>query len=61
MKLYKIVDSSARTVDWAGTQADAKASVKTYGDGFKWEDAEVPTDKPGLLAWLKAHAVEAGE
>lgn len=38
MKLYRKTDGT-----WAGTQAEA-------GKGF--EPVEVPTDKPGLIAWL---------
>lgn len=39
---------------WAGTQADAKAIGKEDGG---WSEAEVPTDKPGLLAFLNEHLV----
>lgn len=60
MRLYRI-EQLGRTVDWAGTQADAKAAVKQYGQDTTWAEEEVPTDKPGLLAWLKAHATESGE
>ena len=43
MKLYL---SNSRT--WTGTQADAKAAQ----GGPDFESIEVPTDKPGLIAWL---------
>ncbi|ARK07504.1 hypothetical protein LAV_00129 [Sphingobium phage Lacusarx] len=43
MKLYL---SNART--WTGTQADAKEAQ----GGSDFEAIEVPTDKPGLIAWL---------
>lgn len=40
---------------WAGTQADARALA-----GKAWEEVDVPTDKPGLLAWLNGNKVAAG-
>lgn len=42
---------------WAGTQADAKAAAKEAGK--PWHETEVPTDKPGLLAWLNERNVPA--
>lgn len=36
---------------WTGTQADARALA-----GKDWAEIEVPTDKPGLLAWLNDQA-----
>lgn len=53
-------------VDWAGTQADARAACKNRdaahpGSKSDWKEHDVPTDKPGLLAWLKKHAVSLGE
>jgi len=42
MRLYRTVAGT-----WAGTQADA---------GKDFEQIEVPTDKPSLLAWLNANA-----
>lgn len=52
-------------VDWAGTQAEAKAACKalpvTGIDFAEWKEHDVPTDKPSLLAWLKKHAVSLGE
>jgi hypothetical protein len=41
MKLYE-----TRTGEIVGTQAEAKAS------GRGWQQVEVPTDKPGLIAYL---------
>lgn len=41
---------------WTGTQAGAKA---TQG-GKDFESIEVPTDKPGLLAFLNAYMVRFG-
>lgn len=41
---------------WAGTQADAKEIGKEDGG---WREDEVPTDKPGLLAFLNEHSVGA--
>jgi hypothetical protein len=45
MKLYRIAGHG-----WAGTQAEAKAEAKEFST--LWRPVEVPTDKPGLLAWL---------
>lgn len=45
MRLYRIVGRG-----WAGTQAEAKAKSRELGAPF--HEAEVPTDKPGLLAFL---------
>lgn len=47
MKLYYISGGK-----WAGTQDDAKALAKSTGGD--WTAREVPTDKPGLLAFLNA-------
>ena len=44
MRLYRI------GAVWRGTQADAKAEAKR--SGLEWVEIDVPTDKPGLLAWL---------
>lgn len=44
MKLYIDRDGT-----YHGTQADAKAS------GLPWEQVEVPTDKPSLIAYLNEH------
>jgi len=35
---------------WAGTQEEARALAKSAG--CAWHQVEVPTDKPGLLAFL---------
>lgn len=51
MKLYTINGQSLREPrSWAGTQDEAKKGAKAIG-GF-WEPVEVPTDKPGLIAFL---------
>jgi hypothetical protein len=48
---------------WAGTQADAKAKHKALCEEHerfnvdKPVPANVPTDKPGLLAWLNEREV----
>ena len=70
MKLYKI-EYARRGVNgtetgtgtaWCGTQAEAKAREKELEhEHGRWrvgniEQVEVPTDKPGLLAWLNEHA-----
>lgn len=44
MRLYRI------GALWRGTEADAKAAARETGVGC--EKIEVPTDKPGLLAFL---------
>jgi len=38
------------TGQWSGTQSDAAGLVRA--NGGTWEQADVPTDKPGLIAWL---------
>lgn len=71
MNLYTI-SINGRVVDWAGTQLEAKQRTKELsvdlilqkakngilpGEIHSWEEHEVPTDKPGLLAWLKVNAL----
>ena len=63
MRLYRIKIAGA-TLDWAGTQTDAKASAKKlqadHGDReVEWDEEDVPTSKPELLEWLKANATNA--
>lgn len=66
MKLYKIEyetqnGATARRA-WCGTQAEAKAREKELErEHGRWrvgdvEQVEVPTDKPGLIAWLNLNA-----
>ncbi len=66
MKLY-LIDYDAPSATgtrraWCGTQAEAKAREKELEhEHGRWrvgniEQVEVPTDKPGLLAWLSEHA-----
>lgn len=38
------------TGQWSGTQSDAAGLVRASGG--TWEQVDVPTDKPGLIAWL---------
>jgi hypothetical protein len=52
MRLYRILGAG-----WAGTQADAKAAAKDAG--APWHEFDVPTDKPGLLAFLSDRNVPA--
>jgi hypothetical protein len=53
MKLYRIEQqSNGLPREWLGTQDEAKKRAREIG-GF-WEIVEVPTDKPGLLAFLNA-------
>ena len=54
MRLYRN-DSMIAAAQWAGTQDDAN---KLFGRG-RWELVEVPTDKPGLIAWLNALSADA--
>lgn len=53
MRLYRNDDMTA-ACQWAGTQDDAN---RLFGRG-QWQQVEVPTDKPGLLAWLNANAFD---
>ena len=49
MRLYRTAAGA-----WAGNQADARALA-----GRDWTEIDVPTDKPGLLAWLNANTGSA--
>jgi hypothetical protein len=59
MKLYKTFgerpDHTLET-KWSGTQADARADRKQLKETGKLyietTEADIPTDKTGLLAWL---------
>jgi hypothetical protein len=53
MRLY--VTPSGR---WAGTQSDA-VKIAREADAGHWQQFEVPTDKPGLLAFLDERRVRA--
>lgn len=66
MKLY-LIDYDAPSATgtrraWCGTQAEAKARLKELEQEYgRWrvgkiEQADIPTDKPGLLAWLNLNA-----
>ena len=72
MKLYRIsayegAAGYAVVVQWVGTQADMKRVIKELLDdqGFATQNVEaaaveVPTDKPGLIAFLNGvYAEEA--
>ena len=41
------------TGEWTGNQSDAAGLVRA--NGGTWEQIDVPTDKPGLIAWLTDH------
>lgn len=65
MKLYRIdyeTAAGATLSVWCGTQAEARAREKELErEHGRWrvgdvEAVDVPTDKPGLLAWLNANA-----
>jgi hypothetical protein len=74
MRAYKVVVDKevepvegAKRVDWAGTQADAKALRREMVEAHELkpltklvaiEEVDVPTDKQGLLAFLKANVKE---
>lgn len=49
------------SVQWHGTQAEQKAAAKALkSEGMREVEphqVNVPTDKPGLLAWLNEHEV----
>src|SRR3546814_16037425 len=38
------------TGEWTGNQSDAAGLVRA--NGGTWEQIDVPTDQPGLIAWL---------
>lgn len=66
MKLYRIsayegAAGEAAVVQWVGTQADMKRVRKELieDQGFaaqnvETDDVDVPTDKPGLIAFLNS-------
>lgn len=59
MKLYTITIGD-RILDWAGTQDLAKVAKRVQeaehpGETVTWQPTEVPVDKPGLIAFLKAN------
>jgi hypothetical protein len=67
MKLYKIEwhdRDNGECIAWAGTIEDAKLKVKELKEDYgvdwpsadpSWKLHDVPTDKPGLLAWLSLY------
>lgn len=62
MKLYKtkgLNDQEGWSQKWDGTQADARATRKDFKERglskIETKEVDVPTDKPGLLAWLNAN------
>jgi hypothetical protein len=58
MRLYRVEHQSDRLPrEWWGTQDDAKRRAREIG-GY-WEIVEVPTDKLGLMGFLKAMEVRA--
>lgn len=48
MRLYR-----TSTGQWVGTQNDAAGIARA--NGGTWEQIDVPTDKPNLIAWLNGH------
>lgn len=52
MRLYR-----TRSGNWVGTQADATRVAREDGSNGHWRQVEVPTDKPGLIAWLGSQQI----
>ena len=65
--IFYAIKHGERTIDYVGTQADAKQAIKNHslttvtGETLEWCEAEVPVDKPSLLAWLKVNALGGEE
>lgn len=62
MQLYRTTyedEGNGPRHTWQGTQADARAERKRLADEGKTDivtkDVDVPTNKPGLLAWLNSN------
>lgn len=62
--IFYSIKLGAKTLDWAGTQADAKQATKDQQQKadvgapvVTWQEEDVPTDKSSLLAWLKVNAL----
>lgn len=64
MKLYRITywaEGTGTIVEWKGTIDSAKSRVKDLKSELppeadpEWKPHDVPTDKPGLLAWLSLY------
>lgn len=63
MRLY-LFESDAGEKRWVGTQAEAAAllkNVRAAGGEGGWFVVDVPTDKPGLLAFLQKWMGGEGE
>ncbi len=60
MKLYRIQwypqDESALDRDWASTKRDANRIARESGDEAEVVAIDVPTDKKGLLEFLRSYA-----
>ena len=52
MRLYR-----TQSGQWTGTQAEAVRLARIDSAG-SWDQVEIPTDKPGLLAWLNEHCAQ---
>lgn len=52
MKAYIATDADGNVLGWAPTQALARAKKKETG-AKSWEEVEVPTAKPELVAFLE--------
>lgn len=58
MKFYRIdwrddFEPTAQQTDWATTQREANRIALEAGETSRVTRVDVPTDKAGLLAWLK--------
>ena len=65
--IFYTIKHNTQVVGWAGTQAEAKQLTKEataawgLAGACTWQEEEVPTDKPSLLAWLKVNALGGEE
>lgn len=59
MKFYRIdwteSEPTALQTDWATTQRQANRLALDAGETSRVREVDVPTDKDGLLAFLKQH------
>lgn len=67
MRLYRVVQASGFIDSFHGTQEEAKAAAKALREesealglwsaeqleAIRWEAVDIPTDKSGLLNWLR--------
>ncbi len=58
MKAYIATDKEGNVLGWAPTQALARAKKKDTG-AKNWEEVEVPTSKPELIAFLERNLTKS--